>query len=1254
MLCVLAKAQLHANFKANVPLDCAPVAVQFSDSTKGNPTQWFWSFGNGDTSHLQNPMEVFTAAGNYVVKLVASNKNYTDSFTQTIVITGSVKAGFTYQYDNACSAPSAFVFAAKNAQDTINYIWNFDNGKTATSSNASTVFGSNGTYNVSLITTTPQGCKDTATQAFAIGSAAAGFSSYSVVCANAPATFTNTSNVTPLSINWLVNGSGAGSGNTLTYMFTTPGTYTVSMNANFGACTKSAQKQIMVNNKPVPAFTQSGNLQSCTLPFTVDFTNSSRNATSYNWLFGDGNSLTGTNVSYTYNKAGSFSVSLVASNGDGCNDTLTKPNLVRLGPPVITSFTALPKSGCIPENITSGANISSPDSVVAYDWNTGDNNLHVSGSPFTHAYNNEGYYDVSLTVTTKNSCTGNFSLHQAVAAGKKPSADFAVDKPTVCASTPVQFIDKSIGTVTSWNWNFGDGTSVSGTNRPTHLFTKVGTNDVTLYESNKGCAADPKTIRSIVTILPPIAKFGVMYNCANPLQVSFTDSSVQPTSWLWNFGDKSTATLQDPSYTYTASGTYQVVLTSSDSNSQCSSSDTQTVVVNNAKPNLVVQPSNSFVCRKDSVRLSAVSSTGLIAKYTWNVGDGSSASNDSTVSHVYKTAGTFKPFVVVQYTNQCKDTIYTNAPVNVYGPTALFTVSQNGSCLPVGVTFTNNSTTDNINPIASTTWLYGNGETDNVTNATHVYTYQMGGSFMPRLIVKDAAGCVDSFASKTPIVAKGVAAGFVYNISSSCDSATVSCTDTSKLYNDAINYYFWNFGNGIYSSSQNATYTYHSSGNYKITQTVTTQSGCLENTSQTINIEIAAKPNLTISGPMKGCVASGVDLSAAVSGTNPVQQWTWNTGDGSSITGQKIGTVYNQPGTYNISVTAAFQGGCSDTAYQKIIIDSLPQINAGNDSVVCAGKSIVLDATGGNTYTWQDVANSLSCTACASPTATPATSTNYVVTGKSVIGCTNTDSVFIKVQQKEMITVAPSEVSVCSGKAVQLHASGADAYGWEPYTGMYDNTVANPVATLTSSIVYTVIGNDNHHCFSDSEQVTVTVDPLPHFNIVDSVITIGKGATQMIQTTSSPDVVRWLWKPATGLSCSDCAQPILTAAINGIYTATAYTAAGCSDSDEVKVMLLCNQSGIFIPAAFTPNGDGKNDFFYPASFAASKVVSFTVFSRNGTVVFHRTNTSTNANKDGWDGTYQSLPLPADTYIYKIEVECEKKTIAFTGTVVLIR
>ncbi len=1250
----VSEAQVQPDFAAVVPAGCAPIVVRFSDSTKGSPTKWQWDFGNGNTSSLQNPSEVYTTAGQYSVKLTVSNSNSSSSTTKNIIIIGSIKAGFTYQYDNVCSAPSSFTFNASNYQDTVQYLWNFGNGKTATGSSVSTIFATNGNDNVRLITSTRQGCNDTAIQTFSIGSAVASFSSYSVVCKNAPATFTNTSNPNPLSISWYINGTLAGNGNMLTHTFTTAGNYDIKMIAGFGNCTQSAQKTITVKDKPVAGFSQSGNLQSCTLSSTITFTNSSTNADTYQWLFGDGNLSTQTDINYTYNKAGTFSPSLVAFNGDGCSDTVSKNALVRLGPPVISSFTALPKSGCVPEDITSDANITSPDPVVSYDWNTGDNNLHVSGSQLSHTYSTEGYYNVSLTVTTQNGCTGSYTLKQAVAAGTKPTADFTVDKAAVCAAVPVQFIDKSVGTVTSWNYNFGDGLSTSGSPNPVHVFTKIGSNDVTLYESNKGCNADPKTIKNIVTILPPIAGFTFDYNCLNPLQVQFTDHSQQPNTWQWDFDDSQTSSLQSPQHMFAKAGTYAVKLKAGNNNG-CTSSDTAIIVVTDEKPILQMQPANGFVCRNDSIRFTAASNSGSIIKYTWNLGDGSVQVNDSMVSHIYTKNNDYNPFVTVQYVNKCSQNIYFNSPLHVYGPTAFFTTSQNGDCLPLDVTFTNQSNTDNIHNIVTDAWVYGNGETDNVNAVTHLHTYQSGGSFTPKLMITDAIGCTDSFTSVQPIIAKGALADFTYIVKASCDSAVVTFTNASLPSNDVIANYSWSFGDASPASTAiNPQHTYYSSGVYKITLTVITKSGCTATSVQTITVTIATKPIVTLQTPSNACLFAQTPLSASISGNAPVQQWTWNLGDGSQQTGQNITAVYIKSGSYTITAIAVLNGNCFDSANQKITVYDLPQTDAGLDNFVCAGNTISLQASGADLYAWQQVNNELSCTRCASPVAQPATSTNYVVTGTNTFGCTSSDTVFIAVQSRQTVSVTSNDFAICTGNSVQPHASGTDIFNWQPGTGLNDNTVADPIATPANTTIYTVTGSDSHHCFTDSKAVTVNVQSPPQFNIVDSTITIARGLKHTMTTTSSSDVVKWLWKPATGLSCSDCATPVLSASISGIYTAIATTAAGCSDSDAVRVTLLCDKAGIFLPTAFTPNSDGKNDFFYPLSFADSKIISFTIFNRNGVVVFHKENTVTGPARQGWDGTYRSQLLPTDTYIYKIEVECENDIIPFTGTVMLIR
>ncbi len=123
------------------------------------------------------------------------------------------------------------------------------------------------------------------------------------------------------------------------------------MTANFGTCSSGVTKSFTLLNKPQPAFTASGNLVSCNIPATIQFNNTSTGAASYRWDFGDSTFSTDVNPSHTYTRAGFYTVSLIAINSNGCNDTLSKTDFIKLGPPKIISFENLPLAGCTPKNV---------------------------------------------------------------------------------------------------------------------------------------------------------------------------------------------------------------------------------------------------------------------------------------------------------------------------------------------------------------------------------------------------------------------------------------------------------------------------------------------------------------------------------------------------------------------------------------------------------------------------------------------------------------------------------------------------------------------------------------------------------------------------------------------------------------------------------------------------------------------------------------------------------------------------------------
>ncbi len=195
---------------------------------------------------------------------------------------------------------------------------------------------------------------------------------------------------------------------------------------------------------------------------------------------------------------------------------------------------------------------------------------------------------------------------------------------------------------------------------------------------------------------------------------------------------------------------------------------------------------------------------------------------------------------------------------------------------------------------------------------------------------------------------------------------------------------------------------------------------------------------------------------------------------------------------------------------------------------------------------------------------------------------------------------------------------------------------------------------DVHHCFSQLGDITIVVHPKPQFKIKDSLIVAQKGDVNFIATTSSDNVTGWLWAPSLRLSCSNCAHPVLTAIKTTTYTGIASTDYGCTDTGTIQVHVLCNQNKIYISSGFTPNRDGRNDWFYVMSNIDNPVRSIVIYSRNGDLVFVKTNAFTNNTMQGWDGNYNGIPASEGVYVYRIEIMCNNEVVPLTGTITLLR
>jgi PKD repeat protein len=207
---------------------------------------------------------------------------------------------------------------------------------------------------------------------------------------------------------------------------------------------------------------------------------------------------------------------------------------------------------------------------TSWEWNFGDRSTSTEQNP-VHTYEKKGTYTVILTVTND---LGSDTLKKAkyitvlVSTTAGPTADFTADVTEGTAPLTVQFTDQSTGDPTSWSWDFGDGGSSTAQN-PLHEYATAGTYTVSLTVTSEA-GTDTLSIGDYITVtgsaVGPTADFTSDVTSGDaPLTVQFTDRSTgEPISWVWDFGDRSTSTEQNPQHTYVKKGSYTVSLTVSD------------------------------------------------------------------------------------------------------------------------------------------------------------------------------------------------------------------------------------------------------------------------------------------------------------------------------------------------------------------------------------------------------------------------------------------------------------------------------------------------------------------------------------------------------------------------------------------------------------------------------------------------------------------------------------------------------------------
>jgi PKD repeat protein len=678
-----------------------------------------------------------------------------------------------------------------------------------------------------------------------------------------------------------------------------------------------------------------------------------------------------------------------------------------------------------------------------------------------------------------------------------------------------------------------------------------------------------------VVALTPVA------SCSTPTSTicsgqsaTFTDaSSNAPTSWTWHAigASPSTSSLQNPTFTYTTSGTYSVTLISSNS-SGSSAMITKTLTVLGIP---IIAASNATVCSGTSANLTASGAT----TYSWNTG--------ATTSSVSVTPATSTNYTVTGYNAGCANnkvvtvtvnstpTVTANSATICPGSSANLTASGGTSYLwstgattsSISVTPTSNtnysvtgtsngcpttklvSVTVNTNPTVTATGVTicsGSSANLTATGAT-AYSWNTGATTSSISVSPSATtnytvtgsnfGCTNT---KTLSVIVNPTPTVIANGSTICSGSSINLSASGATS------YIWNTG----ATTSSITVAPASTTNYTVTGTT---GSCLN--AKSVTVTVNNLPNVSVSSTT---ICAGSTGTLAASGAST---YTWNSG----ATGANLAVSPTINTTY--TVTGASTVGCIKTSTASVTVGSAPSI-AVNSTSICSGSNATLTASGVSSYTWNTGANSSSI--YVNPTA----SIIYTVTG-NLLGCNVAATNTVGVLVVSIPTVSAANASICAGSFAILNANGASLYAWN--TGA---TSASISVTPTVSTNYTVTGTTSG-C-SKTTTTSVIVHPNPTAPIITS---IGNTLTSNVSTGN-----QWY---LNGILISGAINQTYISTQNGNYTDIVTNTFGCNSIPSNSIAIVT--TGIETLA-------NLNDFsIYPNPTSGLISISFNSINSNTTI-----------------------------------------------------
>ncbi|MFN4234602.1 MAG: gliding motility-associated C-terminal domain-containing protein [Bacteroidia bacterium] len=642
-------------------------------------------------------------------------------------------------------------------------------------------------------------------------------------------------------------------------------------------------------------------------------------------------------------------------------------------------------------------------------------------------------------------------------------------------------------------------------------------------------------------------------------------------------------------------------------------------------------------CTPYTVNFNNTSMGSSSTSYFWDFGDG----NTSTLynpTHTYTTSGTFTITLITIDSLSCNisdtvvkqvtilsDTTYTLPSVTICG-----SGSQQIGLLP------------NSNTSITYTWTPATGlSATNISNPfaspANTTTYQ--------LLISNGI-CTDTVYQTVNVIPQG--------INTSPDTTICGGNSITLVANSAFTNYIWS-SNPNFTDTLNTPLTNNSISITPSNSTTYYVLGFTGNCSSIDSVHVTVINQNTTQNPSTNiCRFDTLQIGILPDSSSNIT-YTWLPNYNISSTSVSNPSVWPDVDTsYTLIIS---NGICADTLIYPITVTHV-NLQANADTTICQGASLLLSAsngTGSGTYIWSNnpsFSPALNNPNDSTVNVLPVTNTSYYVQ-TTINGCTAVDTVQVNVSS---VNVTTTNISVCNPGQYTLTATATPtnvSYQWQPSALIVSGAnTASPTVIAQSNSSYQVIATNTNGC-SDTAVASITISALGLATVnayadEDTLIN-GESTTLHVTPASGYNIV---WAPASGLSNAASADPIATPNSTTEYIVSITDAQGCSRTDTLKITVIdfiCEEPYIYLPNAFTPNGDGQNDILYLRGNLIDEMY-LAIYNRWGELVFESTSPQV-----GWDGTYKGMNCDPAVFVYYFTVKCRGGQEYFKkGNITLIR